>query len=300
MTPLVTVIVTYHRPTELALILKDLETQTLVAQRTIVVDNDPHRGAESLVSGSMKELHYLPTGANLGPAGGLQAGIREALREGFEGWVLCVDDDNYPPDETTVEKLYMFAEQTRSMDAQVGGAGLSGARFDGSRGRIRRLPDDELSGCRDVDYLPGNQYPLYHSEALREVGAHDPSLFFGYDDLELGLRFRRADWRLVVDGDELLRLRRRYGTTGGGVSTSGGARRPEVPWRRYYSSRNLVQISRSYCTPVGRMRASLAPLVRGLIDIVQRRPSCSRLLLASIRGVFDGWRGRTGRSVDPT
>ena len=297
--PVRTVVVTYRRPAELARILGHLADQTLAAERTLVVDNDPDGGAAPLCD-LAGEIDYVSAGTNLGPAGGFALGIDRAVREGYRGWVLCVDDDNYPPDNSTVKRLHLLGERARQADPRVAGVGLAGAAFDRTRGRIRRIPDAELGGLHDVDHVPGNQYPLYRSEALREVGAHDPSLFFGYEELDLGLRLRRAGWRLLVDGDELLRLRRRYGTTGGGVSRSGGTRRPEVPWRRYYSSRNLIRISRSHCSWVGVVRVTVAPLARGLIDLIRFRPGSRALLWASIRGVVDGWRGRTGRTVEPS
>lgn len=309
--PVRALVVTYRRPHELALTLQRLSRQTLRAERTIVIDNDPDRGAEDLINTPGSHVEYLSAGSNLGPAGGLSLGVRLALSDGFTGWVLFVDDDNYPPDDSTVEQLRSLGERLRRLDTRVAAVGLTGARFDRSLSIIRRIPDLQLDGPVDVDCVGGGQFPLYWSEALIEVGGPDPSLFFGFDDLELGLRLRSAAWRMVVDGDALLR-RRCAGTTPSDIARDSGIGGPSAqgrpgapggpgaPWRRYYSVRNLIIISRDQCTRMGVARASVGPIVRSTIDVVHRQPAAWSLLWASIRGVADGWLGRTGRSIEPT
>lgn len=296
--PVRTVIVTYLRPDELTTTLARLADQTLRAERTVVVDNDPAGSAEAVAPAHAPDTTYVGAGDNLGPAGGLRVGIDRCLEDGFEGWILCVDDDNHPPNDRTVEQLVGLAEGAREADPFVGGVGLSGAIFDRTRSRIDRLADDALGGIHDVDHLPGNQFPLYWSGALRSVGGHDPTFFFGFEELDLGLRLRDAGWRLLVDGDRLLELRKHFGTTGKDRNR-GGAPRPEVPWRRYYSARNLVRISRTYGSWRGTTRATVGPIGRSAVDVLRRRPGAPALLTAAGRGVLDAWRGRVGRIVEP-
>src|SRR4029453_7830814 len=93
--------------------------------------------------------------------------------------------------------------------------GLVGSRFDRRRARLQRLPDSELGhGPLDVDYIGGGHLPLYRVAAVRAVGVVDPSYFFGFEDLEYGLRLRSRGWRVVADGDQWLELRRAQGRLG--------------------------------------------------------------------------------------
>src|SRR5207244_7593320 len=125
-------------------------------------------------------------------------------------------------------------------EESVAGVGLVGARFGRWTGLTRRLRDDELRGLIDVDVIGGNQLPLLRVGAVRIVGPHDAALFYGFEELELGLRLRRAGFRLVVDGDAWLAVRRAQGRTGAARPPS---TRRESPDRPYLSVRHQLGVA---------------------------------------------------------
>src|SRR5262249_8486623 len=59
---------------------------------TICVDNGSTDGSDALVEERFPDVELLRTGANLGFAGGNNAGIRRALERGA-AWVLLLDND---------------------------------------------------------------------------------------------------------------------------------------------------------------------------------------------------------------
>jgi glycosyltransferase involved in cell wall biosynthesis len=288
------IIVTYRRPVELQAALAALRRQTLPPSAIIVVDNDAPSGAPPALG---TDVTVVCPGENLGPAGGIALGMHEALlRAGDDDWLVLVDDDDPPPSDQIIEELFACAQRAAREGGDVAAVGMVGTRFDHRRGRARRVADDELQAeVVEVDWIAGGQVPIYSVRAVRRVGVFDASLFFGFEELEYGLRLRAAGERLVIPGRIARARRELHGRTGLGarVPSTGG-----VAWRRYYSTRNLIVITRRYSTRRAATRAlfrsGLGGAVRSLV--VLRRPDLAR---ASLRGASDALRSRTGRTVEP-
>lgn len=286
------VLITFRRPDDLRLTLSALSAQTRQPETLVVVDNDPAQSARmtAVESGATT---YVATGDNLGPAGGLAAGVADVLaRAADEDWVLFLDDDDPPQSATEFEDLYTY---TMSLPPDVGAIGLVGARYDRRFGRIVRLDDKDLHGDVEVDCIGGNQFGMYRVAALRVAGVPDASLFFGFDDLQYGLRVRSAGWRILVDGDRWAAVRAFYGRRS---ASSAQLRSMITPpnWRGYYTNRNLIAIARQHGGPFAVIGAATMSLGRATQALTHRR---WRYALSILRGIFDGLRGRSGRTVDP-
>ena len=283
--------ITFRRPATLAATLSAVMHQTRPPDRLWVVDNAAQAEVATLVA-KMEGAVYLPMAANLGPAGGIHEGIMAVLAEAADDdWVLLIDDDDPPSSDQVIERLLRFA-QSHPPEARVGGVGLVGARYNRARGWSDRVPDQELVGTVSVDHFGGNQLPIYRVAALRAAGPPDREFFFGFDDLELGLRLTTACWRLVADGDLFREMREHWGRLGLGRQSPATS----VPaWRRYYSHRNLVVLARRY----GTWRAVLLTVVGGAVATplrcVARRDW--RGAWMALRGVADGVFGRMGARV---
>lgn len=61
--------------------------------------------------------------------------------------------------------------------------------------RAYRMVDADVTAPRDVDWLSGCVLAL-RREAFAEVGGFDPGYFMYVEDVDLGLRLRRAGWQL--------------------------------------------------------------------------------------------------------
>jgi GT2 family glycosyltransferase len=132
------------------------------------------------------------------------------------------------------------------------------------------------------------------------VGPFRPALFFSLDDLEFGLRLRRADWRLYAyrpprselwRAGRIKRTKRRIGLR---------IHLEEPDWRSYYSLRNLIHILRLHHRVGTAVRVTV---VRGLLKPVVNLPVAPgravRNLRMNVRACGDAWRGRMGRTVEP-
>lgn len=115
----------------------------------------------------------------------------------------------------------------------------------GAGGPARRsvLETRMLTGDLELDAAGGNQQLVLHRRAVETAGLPAAELFFGYEEMEYCLRWRRSGIRLLVDGE----LMRRYGELAGRL---GHVRRREAArryphstlWRRYYATRNYVHL----------------------------------------------------------
>ena len=278
------VLVTYQRPSILLATVAALKFQTHPLAHLIVVDNDPAESARSaLTYWPAEEVTYLPTGRNLGPAGGLRAGV-EAAADNYE-WVMFLDDDDPPPGADVVDSMIGFLKLALSADPNCAGVGAAGALFDARNGVSHRPLMTSPERLLPVDWIGGGMFPIYRVDALTAVDAPNSDLFFGYDDLDLGLRLRRSGATLYRDRD--YSVRQPFDHPKKVVHSTPPA------WRHYYTTRNLVLIisrggSRLRAGVIGlRCVASAAARSKG-----QRR----RSFLAAARGLWDGLRGRSGRS----
>lgn len=205
------------------------------------------------------------------------------------------DDEAPPPDHATIERLLEFAQGQVAIDPTVAGVGLVGGRFDRRTGTTVRLSDAELVGCVDVDTIGGGHWPLLRVAAIRSVQLPDPTLFFGFEELEYFLKIREAGLRLIVDGAAWQGLRVRWDRVG--TSNTTLRRTTLSPWRAYYSTRNQILIAHRFGTRTARWRAAGLGAARAGRSLTRRDTAASN---AHLRGVWDGLRDRRGRTWEPT
>lgn len=257
-------------------------------------DNDPTTTKQIIdrYPGAADEILYLGVDDNPGPAGGIAAGIDAVLDlRANDDWLVLLDDDDPPRTDDTLEVLAGAAEELSTSHTGVGGVGLWGARLQ-RNGRLRSATGIDPE---EVIYLPGSAIPHYHIGTLREAGGPDPTLFFGFDDLDLGLAFERVNASLWSGG-----FARELGLSAMVDNRTVSPSVSDATWRRYYSLRNLVIILRRNRRTSGAFAMSfLAGIAKPLLNL----PFSPRLALQNLRlnivALRDGWRGETGKSLDP-
>ena len=126
-----------------------------------------------------------------------------------DDWVVSLDDDDPPPWPDVLARLVDLGGRLRATEPRLGAVGMVGGRFSLAHARSVRVPDDELDGAVPVDWIAGNQFPVYSVAALRAVGVFDERLFFGFEELDYGLRLGAAGWSVRVDGSLWRRARTR-------------------------------------------------------------------------------------------
>jgi GT2 family glycosyltransferase len=296
------VLVTYRRPDALVTMLEALAVQGRRIDHLFVVDNAPDDSNRSRLHSYVARglpATYLAAEGNTGPAGGISLGMERVLCVAEdEDWVVLLDDDDPPWEPGWLEELWSFAVGVREVDPRVAAVGTAGSRFDRKRGRLIRTPDEDLHGAVPVDVIGGNQFPFYRVAAIRNVGPFRRELFFGFEELEYGLRLRTAGWSLYTLGRMNLHRRQRSGRLG--LSSRPSLRVGAVHWRSYYSLRNLVWICRSHGWRRTALRLSVVHgLAKPVVNLVRRPLQSWRMLRLHSRACADAWRGRLGRTIDP-
>jgi GT2 family glycosyltransferase len=281
-------VVTFKRPDSLPIVLASIARQSPPPTLTVVADNDPGESARAVVEEMQSEwpgtLLYEAVGENLGPAGGWAAAVDIAQERPDRGsWVLIVDDDD-PLGAPGVMAHLLASSAAES--SQVAAMGLRGARLSRARARLTRVepPGGESS---EVDYLASGGAPLYRWDAIDREGFFEGALFFGFEDLELGLRLEAAGWKLrTVPRMDL--------------HTVADTAKSATAWREYYKTRSLIWILRQHVGDIPAVIAVTRSVFLGGALLVLKTRSFA-LARARFSGSADGWRGRLGvRRYSPT
>lgn len=297
---LVAVLVTFQRPDDVLAMLDAIAAQTVLPSQLHVIDNGSQPTVADIAANHRLvqtiSVDYVNAGDNLGPAGGIALGMHHALERDACEWVLLLDDDDPPPEPNSIEELLELATVADHTVANLGGVGLAGARLNRTRGTMHRLRDHELHGIVEVDYLGGNNLPMFRRRAIEAVGTFEPKLFFGWEELEYGLRLQAHGYSIVADGDEWLRRRWRLQAA---ASTDGIDLSPvRHPWRRYYTARNLIRILLTHQHRSAAAVTTAREVAAALVGVMSKRESTASAK-ARMQGCIDGWRGISGRSFEP-
>jgi GT2 family glycosyltransferase len=167
----------------------------------VVVDNASGDGSVEHIRAAAPDVELVVNDANLGFAGGCNAGIERLRASGVElVWLLNND--------TTVEPSTLQAMvDVAAADDRIGAVGsviYDMAEPDrvltwggGRVGRHTGFTRDARSPHDRIDYLTGASV-LLRLAALDDVGGLDPRFFFTWEDVDLGLRLTDSGRRLAV------------------------------------------------------------------------------------------------------
>ncbi len=291
------VLVTYRRPADLGRMLSSLAAQDHPLDQLVVVDNDASSDVAALVR-RHRDAEYIAAPENLGPAGGIALGMQRCLElAADEDWIVTLDDDDPPSGPSVLGGLAAFAAAMSRQDPRVGAVGLVGARLDRRRGRLVRPGDHELTGPVPVDYVGGNAFPTYSAGVVRSLGPFRTELFFGFDDLEYGVRVRRAGYSIYADGHAWRRKRAEAGRLN--LDLRPDRRLADASWRRFYSLRNMIWLLRSGGHRTAALRVTAIALGKPLLNVAHNPAAGLAHLRLNARACRDGWRSRLGRTVEP-
>ncbi|WP_418275957.1 glycosyltransferase [Isoptericola jiangsuensis] len=210
-----TVVLNYDRPTDTAEAVSSLLRSSHLDHHVVVVDNAADEAAQDALLGMLPStVSYLPTGENLGYAGGNNRGIAFLLDAGVQ--YVCLVNPDARVEVCTVAGLVLAAEKHR--DAGFVGPRLlhggsspttvqsDGGRLDWSRGGATTHVNgdsrlSELRGGRfEVDFVTGACVLLRRS-MLEDVGLIPEEYFLYYEETEHALLAARRGWVSLVDRD---------------------------------------------------------------------------------------------------
>jgi GT2 family glycosyltransferase len=293
------VLLSYRRPASLSRSLRALSRAAPRPDALVVLDNEASAETESVVRAAAYDwdaVDYVASSQNLGAAGGRAEAMRRLLVDAADrDWIVLFDDDDPVPDSGVLGELGAFGDERRRVDPRTGAIGLRGAKFDRRRGYPVPVTRTAPQGPVAVDYLHGGFFPFYSVAAVRDVGVFPAELFFGWADLEYGLRLRERQWTLWMDADSW----RVHGSAMGHPPELEGprVRLGLADARRYYAMRNWMGVLARHAGPVAVTRMFLsAAVVKPLLNL----PSEPRLALAhlrlNVRASLDAALGRSGRA----
>jgi GT2 family glycosyltransferase len=236
------VVVNWHRRDVTLGCLRALRALTYERWLLVLVDNDSTDFTAEEVHTLAPEGRYLRTTANLGFAGGSNAGMRAAL-ETDAAYVWFLNNDAEPEPEALSELVAAAAP-----DATIGVAGAKilrgndGERFDSialdvdlRSGRIYLTGHDEpdhgqYDQLRDPIAVSGCAM-LVRRTACEKLGGFDERYFAYLEDADLCLRARVAGFRVIVAPRARVRHQRAEATQGRQSISS-----------LYYTTRNHLRL----------------------------------------------------------
>ena len=295
MTPPVTaVVLSWNGREDTLACLRSLAAATYPRLEVIVVDNDSSDGSPDAVAGEHPGVVLVRLDTNRGFAGGMNAGIAEALSRGAEHVMLLNNDTIVESGflEPLVDALELGEDVSASCSQIVflddpGVIWYAGAAFRqgrGHHGTNRGYGQPRLAETTPpyrTDRACGGAM-LVSAKALVEIGSLDESLFAYAEDTDWSLRSARAGRRILVVPASVVRH---------AVSaSSGGASSPDT---LYYGLRNGLVVAERWA-PIGPARTWLRRAEAAAAHLAQALRSDSRG--AGARAVRDGWRDfRAGR-----
>lgn len=296
----VTVVLNWEGWSRTLACLQSLDRQTYSRHVALVVDNGSRDDSVERLVGERPGLEIIQTGANLGYAGGMNAGIRRALQLGATYiWLLNNDTE---PEADALTALVECAEspslpgalasvgRTRS-PAGPGFTTYATAYRYGGRRLIPVVCEESSASagsCHAVDVVTGGSV-LLRGEAVRQVGHLDERYFHYCEEHDLVERMRRAGWGAILACRSLVPHAR------------GASLDNRSPQASYYYLRNHLLLRRKlWGEPVWRVVAGDPLSVRRALRLRLVLTGDLRPLVVTALALFDALRGRAGpRDLGP-
>lgn len=283
--------------------LRSVVLQGVPVERIVFVDNGSRDGSLEAVVAEIDGMELVRNSTNLGFGEAANQGASLALERGATAVAFVNNDLRFAEGSAVLSGLCDALDRDERLgligprvlfDDGTERVWCAGGRLDYRQNLSTLLGNGDADGprwreTRDVDYIAGCAL-VARRETLTEIGLFEASYFAYMEDVELGLRARRAGWGVRVLG-EFAALHAPSSATGGGY----GAR------RKWMQGLNSVRFLKSHGGPREWARfalfdvATLPPLL-----VVRGLRGEGRAVLAKAKGLLDGLLGRhvTGDALE--
>ena len=296
------VVVTYNRKEELKKLIESVLNSTKPID-LIVVDNASNYDIESELK-PYPTMQLLKMNANLGPAGGAEAGQKFAYEKGYD-FVWMLDDDAlvapnaleellkyYPLLKEKYGKVFLASIYVGALDFTKPFYNI--LRYNPKTGLTIKIDEKEFEKPYfEFDIAPMNGLFLPR-ELLSTCGFFDGRLWGWYDDTEFVLRARKAGFKgIAVPSSRIyhpIEYRKQVKILGRTFTLLSGR-----PFRMYLGTRNNIIVQKKFLKPLNFYFIFLPVFtIKRFISIVFFYENKSVFLKNFFRGIIDGLKGNLG------
>lgn len=266
----------------------------------LVVDNDSHDNSAAIFLEQLPDIALLKNSKNFGYAGGNNAGIRQALKQGADYVFVLNNDAVVNPDtirllvETGEERpeATLIApkvnEYARRNVVNSFGTSMDWFRLRPFRGDYGQEDDGRFESIKEAEIIPGAAF-LMKRRLFEETGLFDESFFLIHEDADLCLRNLKAGFKNVVVPQALVYHK---------ISKTLSAY-PEAS--EYYSVRNFLSLAKFHAAPLEKGKVAVGLALLSLKKLAQYpfMPAQRAKIRAFFSGVGDYFKGRSGPFSPP-
>lgn len=289
--PTVAAIVLNYNGKDLTLeTLRSLEGMTYPSLEIYVVDNGSTDGSYEAVAGIHQQVHQIRTDVNVGVAGGLNLGVREVMRHGYDYVLLLNNDIEVDPEMLTElvkvaesdpsigcvgPKSYYYWDRNRIWAA----GGILRFRESVTRERgMNELDCGQYDRDEEVDYINGCAL-LVRSQIFDEIGLFDPMFHLAVEDADWCMRMKSRGYRCYYAHRAVLWHM---------VSMSTGVYKPG---RTFQTGRSTAIFVRRYANPLRWLSFLFFISVALPAAFLRELPKGNqKAAIAKLRGVIEGLR----------
>lgn len=183
--------------------LKALKKQTQ-AHDIIIVDNGSNDDFYEVVKKRYPDFVVLKNKTNLGFAGGVNTGIRHALKKDFDFIALINNDAT--PDKSWLKELLnaSLGEDTGIVtgkllktDGSIDSTGDLYTSWGLAYPRGRNQKDNKQYNDLKTVFGATGGASLYRANMLKDIGLFDEDFFAYYEDVDLSFRAQLAGWKVI-------------------------------------------------------------------------------------------------------
>lgn len=202
----------------------------------VVVDNGSVDKSVSIIKNRFPEVTLLDFKNNAGFAGGVNRGIKYAIKSGAE-YIALLNNDAVA-DKNWLKNLVEVAEKHKTVGIVTGKLMRDDKQTIDSTGetlRVNGMPHPR--GRNEIDkgqYEKSNYVfgatggaSLYRVEMLKQIGLFDEKFFAYFEDVDISFRAQLAGWKVYYEPKAIA-----YHKVGGTSSKLG-------PFSRYHSTKNF-------------------------------------------------------------
>lgn len=292
------IMVNWNKAAVLDTMLSSLEASGPREYDAVLVDNASTDNSVSLVREKYPWVHILENSENLGGTGGFNRGMEYGLlHEARYDFLWLLDNDVYihpgayrallqpmledPEIGMVGSTILLMSDPSQVQEAGVNIVWETGAFERNAGGALADVTPHALLRC---DFVPACSC-LVRVAAIEQVGAWDPAYFLMWDDIEWGIRFTRAGWKVVAATDALVR------------HESYDNRRAKSPaWISYVWLRNSLYTFRNYA-PAGKRTQLFYTIFRQTLSLMDNCNASGRVseLRALRQAIADFYSNRMGK-----